>query len=74
MRFDVSTAEKMPVFAQLSPEDGGSYVPPKHWYLPTNPHGCATKKTNIGSFYVVRGVPIILTVGFLVVLRHFRQM
>jgi hypothetical protein len=30
------------------------YVPPKHWYLPTNPHGITTHKTNTDIFTAMR--------------------
>jgi hypothetical protein len=30
------------------------YVPPKHWYLPANPHGVTTQKTDINIFAAVR--------------------
>jgi hypothetical protein len=38
----------------LLPRRRRQYVPPKHWDLPTSPHGVTTQKTNINIFTTVR--------------------
>jgi hypothetical protein len=40
----------MLVFCVVTPLRWRQYVPPKHWYLPTSPHGVTNHKTSIDIF------------------------